>query len=69
MSEVVLEMTFIKNYDYFEELQNWLENFRCLLYAQHVNLLCAVGVELAAAIVLAAEEAEVVGRGRRQHQD
>ena len=39
MSEVFLEMTFMKHYEYFEKLQKWLDNFRCLLYAQHVNLL------------------------------
>ena len=38
VSQVVLEMAFIKNYENFEELQNRLGNFRCLLYAQHVNI-------------------------------
>ena len=37
MSEVVLKMAFMKNYEEFEELQNKLANFRCLLHTQHVK--------------------------------
>ena len=33
----VTQNTFIKTYENFEELQNGLENFQCLLYAQHVK--------------------------------
>ena len=34
---VVLKMVFIKNYDNFEEFQNRLGIFWCLLYAHHVK--------------------------------
>ena len=54
MSEVVLKMAFIKNYENIEELQNILGNFRCLLYAHHVNtigVLLFVGLFLMVLII------------------
>ena len=35
---ILLKMAFIKNYENFEQLQNILGNFHCLLYAQHVKI-------------------------------